>query len=1067
MKKALKITGITFASLIVLILIVGAIVLWLVLTPERLTPIVKKQAGRFITCEMHLDKVGVTIFKTFPQVGLQINNLVLVNPVEGAPSDTLALIGQCIAGVDIRALICDDSIVVNKFYLANGSANLYIDSLGNNNFNIFNLDTTDNDTSSFSLDKIDLDKVTLENLTLSYTDLSSGIKAKANDVNLTVKGKMKNNTITANLELQTGNASFNLLDSTPVAITTNALNIILKGDMEEFDIIKGDLQLKLTDASFSMGNEDYVKSMQLAIATPLDLSINEQRLALSKTEINLDQYQIYLDGNASRNSGNGDIAVDVAFRTNHWDIEEVMGLIPQSLKNSLDDIKVAGDLALSGKATGIYNDSLIPLISADILLNNGTFSMKDIPFTFNAIHADLNAALNLQSTSNLQIRSFRAKTGNSSVNCSGTVQDLLDKMFCNLKLNANLHLSEFESVLPKEIKAKGFAKASLQTNFSLEQIQKLALEKMKVNGWVDFTDLDVLYNDSISIKSPSTYIDLQLPSPSNNTTFKELLFAKVETKQLEANMVGLLSGGLQDVKLNVGVSNFMDTTSMLSVACDFDFSKLNMTMDTLIVGIDKPSGSISLYPSASNKTVPAFEYTYQSDHLEAKMGKDLSLESKNIRLKGTAKYDDKQEDLILQLDPRFRIDFQQGILHLSSFPVPIEIPLIKSNFTPERFTIRESRIILGHSDFKLSGIVTNMDQYLKNTGLLTGNLKFVSENTNVTELMDLVNGLGVEPDTTIKPEDLESPEDDPFMVPMGINISLHTLIKKATVGETTIENVEGSLTIEDGILVLEEMGFTSEAARMQLTAMYRSPRKNHLYAGIDFHLLDVDIAKLLDMIPDIDTIVPMLKAFAGKAEFHFAIETYLKSNYNLKMSTLRGAAAISGQNLVLMDGELFSKMSKLLRFKKKTKNVVDSISVEMTVLRDEVELFPFVVSMDKYKAILQGEYTINESGKYIISITQTPFPIRLGLVVEGPLNAKKKIKVKETINNKTTVVKKDTTIEKYKFKVNLFPHFKPSYRVTRKGVVEDKVMELKQIISQSVKKSVKEQEEPQPARKEE
>ena len=33
--------------------------------------------------------------------------------------------------------------------------------------------------------------------------------------------------------------------------------------------------------------------------------------------------------------------------------------------------------------------------------------------------------------------------------------------------------------------------------------------------------------------------------------------------------------------------------------------------------------------------------------------------------------------------------------------------------------------------------------------------------------------------------------------------------------------------------------------------------------------------------------MPMLSSFAGKGEFHIAIETYLDSAYNLKPSTLR------------------------------------------------------------------------------------------------------------------------------------------------------------------------------------
>ncbi|MDR0368911.1 MAG: hypothetical protein LBH82_07235 [Bacteroidales bacterium] len=1052
MKKVLKIAGITAASLLALTVVVGAIVAWLVLTPERLTPIVRKQAEKFITCQTHVDKVELTLFKTFPRIGLQINNLVLVNPKDGATSDTLVAVDKCIAALNIRELINNNAIIVNEFHLLNGAANLFVDSAGNTNFDIFDADTTQTDTSSFRLGEINLDKISLENINASYTDLSLGMQAKVNHLDLTLKGKMNDNTVTVNrIKLQTETAAFELRDSLPVSLTANALNTSFKGTVADFDKVKGNLDLTLKDVSFDRGNSRYAASVQLALHTPLDVSIEKQQLTLDNTELMLNRFQLLLNGTAARNADNGDIAMDIDFRTNRWNIQEMINMIPSYM---VEDITAAGDIVLSGKASGTYNDTLIPCLSADVLLEKASFAMRDIPFVFHDIYADMHAAMNMQATSDVQIRNLRAKTKNSSLRCSGTLKDVLNELLCDLNINAELYLPEFQSVFPADIQAKGLASTALQASFSLEQIQRLALEKMKVSGWVDVTDLDVLYNDSIAIVSPFAHVDIQLPSLSGNTSFEELLFAKIETKQLNADMTGLLSGKLHDVKLDVGVSNFMDTASMLSLACDFDFGKLNLTMDTLAVAIDRPTGKVSMYPSASDNTVPAFEYTYQSDHLSVDMGKELSMVSKDILLKGTAQYDANRKDILLQLDPRLQIDFRQGMLYLGSFPVPIEIPSIKSSFAPEQFTIRESRVILGKSDFKLSGIITNIDKYLQNTALLTGDLKFVSDNTDVDELMNLVNGLGVSDSVKVE-TDLENPTDDPFMVPMGVDITLHTLIKKADVGKTRIRDIEGKLTVEDGILVLEEMGFTSDVARMQLTAMYRSPRKNHLYAGIDFHLMDIDIAKLLDMIPDIDTIVPMLKSFAGKAEFHFAIETYLKSNYDLKMSTLRGAAALSGQNLILMDGEQFSQIAKMLRFKKKTQNIVDSISVELTVFRNEVELFPFMISMDKYKAILQGLYTINGAGKYNISITQTPFPIRLGLTITDPFYKKKKIKTKEMINNTMVSVKKDALVGKTKYELNLFPHFKPSYRITRKGVVGDKAMELKQLISQSLKKNVK------------
>ena len=72
MKKTFKIIGISLAALVGLILITLSIVLWLIVTPEKLTPIVRNQTDKFILCTTHFDTVDITFFSTFPTVGLRI-----------------------------------------------------------------------------------------------------------------------------------------------------------------------------------------------------------------------------------------------------------------------------------------------------------------------------------------------------------------------------------------------------------------------------------------------------------------------------------------------------------------------------------------------------------------------------------------------------------------------------------------------------------------------------------------------------------------------------------------------------------------------------------------------------------------------------------------------------------------------------------------------------------------------------------------------------------------------------------------------------------------------------------
>ncbi len=78
MKKGLKIGLISFGSLLAVIIITAAILLLHIFSPSKLAKIVNDQADRFLTCDFHIDNVGLTFFKTFPKVGLDLENVVLL-----------------------------------------------------------------------------------------------------------------------------------------------------------------------------------------------------------------------------------------------------------------------------------------------------------------------------------------------------------------------------------------------------------------------------------------------------------------------------------------------------------------------------------------------------------------------------------------------------------------------------------------------------------------------------------------------------------------------------------------------------------------------------------------------------------------------------------------------------------------------------------------------------------------------------------------------------------------------------------------------------------------------------
>lgn len=1072
MKKAYKVTWISLASVLGVVLLVLLIAMYLIFSPKRLTGLVNRHASSFITCDYHFGKVDLTLFKTFPDLGLEIDDVVLLNPTNGWTTDTLAAIDQLVVSLNVKKLLFENAIIINSCQLNGGLVNVFFDTEGNNNLDIMQPSEPTEPTTSESSYSIDLSKLKLSDIEVRYTDLASntianidglGLKAKGsvkedlidgdidltiNDLrakivndtsnmdakvkNIAIKGKvnMKGDDITADANIGTGAVALTMTGDNDVVANLNSLNISYNGDINNYEFIKGVVKFDANDLTASMDKDKYADNADISLEIPLEFDLNELQAKFEKSEINLNKIKIEFIGSTTLKD---DITLNMDIRTNTMIINEITRMLPEKLKEKLlGGMKIDGKVLLLSHIEGTYNETQMPVINADVTLTDGFFQMDgELPYPLTAVNTSIHTDLDLNGKSDVNIKSLRARMNNTSIAASGTIKDLLDKMFCNLSIKADLAFADVESFIPEDIVMKGFVKADVKLRGTADQFSNMELMKTKMSGKLLFRDLDLTYYDTVNVKSSDLGIDFVLPNPSDNALQNGLAHIKINGSDLNADITDMMAATLQNFAIEAQVSDVLDESAALSTIADFGIGRLDMNMDNMVVYSDNASGSVMILPSIHEGNT-SYAAVLSSDSLVCDMGDEMFFATEVLSLNVNAAYDERESELLFQWKPDLGLYLGNAIFSMTDMNEDVIIPEINLTYGEPGLRIKNSQIELGNSDFELVGYLTNLYEHYKNDELLIGEFDFTSDYTDVNQLMDIFSGVGSdeEPAAAVVSDTTAAEEADPFMVPLGVDIKMHTSIKNAVAGEMQIRNVGGDLTVKDGILVLEEMGFTSDAAIMQLTALYKSKRKNHLYAGFDFHLLDIDIAEMIKIIPDLDTIVPMLASFAGDAEFHFAAETNLKADYTPKYSTLKAACSIEGKDLVVLDSETFNKIKRLLFFSKKTDNKIDSLDVQFTVFKNEIDVYPFAVSMDKYSAMLYGRHNLDMSYDYKIEMLSPPILNRLGLQIKGP------------------------DLDNMKFKVRRSRH-KNMFTPEKRDYKEEKIAELKKLISNSLKENVK------------
>lgn len=1028
-KKAFKIVGITLASLVGFVLIVVGVACFLVFTPSRLTPIVQKVADKVITCPTEIGRVNLTLFKTFPDLGLRIDDVVVVNPVEGAPSDTVLRLHELDVAVDVKAFLDDKAIRVKGLTLADGKVCVYTSPDSISNFDIFPKGEEEDEEDESSLDLSSLDAnikaVTISNLSATYINCPSGMKANADGLDLKLKGTLLNGDINAAIETSLRSAFLTLGGESALHVSTSGLT--LKADASKNGTgneLNGNAKLTTGPVDFGVSTvsitTDALDLNAKAVKTGEKWSSEAFLLNAVRPVFNLSgSTPIAIDGEKLDLALMGTSLLDKAIEGTP--VLSVPGLsMMLNGEQWIDKRNVS--IASSAKTNTSFKDftfdgSKITIDDVQLAIQDGRLDLSDSTTTAIAAHITSNH-WNVPKVLAMLPRSIRKSLPDMTIRRAGM----------DLDMTAAIH-------------------AGGKKGFGID----------KADGGVKLDHVDMSLGDSMAFVTPKLAVTVKSPAKKSTNAFREFMQGTIAASSVDANLTALGTAAIKDLNGTCSISDFTDKKTSFSAHTHLAMSSLDADLDT-IQGHLAASVIDALLTTEAGK--PRYKASLTTDALNGHFGEVVKASTTAFAIDAQAIHDKTKKEILDQWNPTLNINLHTGHAELGMFPEPIEIPHIQFDFTPGKFHIDESTFRVGKSDFCLKGDVTNLDAYMAKTGLLTANLAFNSEYTDVNQIMDLVSGLGnknenenedekasgatlgsAQPATAASaftspaspappaPDDIVK-EDDPFMVPTGVDISLRTDIHHVGWNGFDFRNLGGRVTCQDGVLVMEELGFTSDAATMQLTAMYKSPRKNHLFMGLDFHLIDIDIPDLIALVPAVDTIVPMLKSFDGQAEFHLAGESYLKSNYDLKLSTLRGAAAIEGKDLVVVPSSTFDTIKKYLMTDKSTENRIDSLDVELSVFRDEVDVYPFRVRLGQYEAIVGGRHNINQDFDfdYHISVTDTPLPVRLGLNVSG-------------------------TLDDIKFKLAT-PKYTNLFKPEKRGVIQARSLELKKTINESLKRSV-------------
>ncbi|MBP7261075.1 MAG: membrane assembly protein AsmA [Bacteroidia bacterium] len=342
MKKILKITGISLAGLLLVLMLVPF------LFKDKIVQTIKTEANNNLNAKVNFDNdIDLSLIRNFPNLSIRINKLVVANnaPFEG---DTLLAMEEFSATVDVMSVISGEQIKIKRLLLHRPDIHVIVTKEGKANYDIAKASSgaeekTDTAASAFN---IALKEYAIREANLIYDDQSMGLYTAIK--NLTHEGK--------------GDFTQDLFE---LRTTTSA---------EAFNLVFGGVK--------------YFHQVKAEVKADLDMDMPNFKFTFKENEIKLNE--LILGFNGWLAMPKEDIDIDITFKAAKTDFRNILSMVPAVYAKDFDKVKTEGKLALDGMVKGKYNEKSMPAFAINLLVENGMFRYPDLPAGVNNVQVKLN-----------------------------------------------------------------------------------------------------------------------------------------------------------------------------------------------------------------------------------------------------------------------------------------------------------------------------------------------------------------------------------------------------------------------------------------------------------------------------------------------------------------------------------------------------------------------------------------------------------------------------------------------------------------------------------------------------
>lgn len=639
----------------------------------------------------------------------------------------------------------------------------------------------------------------------------------------------------------------------------------------------------------------------------------------------------------------------------------------------------ASDFTVNGNATNLATDPLI----------NGCFR-GDLNFT--------NLNPRLWTLLGMRLRGSM----NADIDVDAHLSNLSLEGFHQARLRGDAQFKDFMAIMPADSIAAGARSARLRfgTASGFNGIDSLLMASLKVDTvWTALPGMRAGMKDvalAVGVKNLDTLGDTTIITPmGGRITMKALTYTDADSTRARA----------RDIEGSLSLRRFKGNTHAPRIGARLQIKRLGLASGptlTSLAGIEIAAEAHN-QPGAKRqrRTLTPADSARRAARRDSILLAESTYESLDLGVDRSAVRMLKRWNLAGHVKAR------RGGMYTPLFPLRMRLNNLDLGFAADSLNLRSLKLKAGRSDLRATGSITNIQKALGRrhaSSPLRLKLNLQADTIDVNQLTraafrgaayaaktDSLNreNISLELDAETIKADTTSEEMMAIVIPMNIDATVNIAAKNIIYSTIDLNDFRGQILVANGAANLSGLHAASPIGSVDLNMLYYAPTRSDVNFGIGLDLHRFNIGRVTEIIPTLDTIMPILNTLGGIVDVGISATTPVDSMLNIDIPNMRALVHLSGDSLRVLDEKTFKTVSKWLFFHDKKKNLIDHMDVKLTVEDNQLSLFPFMFDFDRYRIGVMGHNDMDMNLDYHVSILRSPLPFKFGVNVKGNVDKMK------------------------------------------------------------------------------